>query len=195
MKLFLKESSLNGLLNNTYYNETGKLVYKIHTPGYFAGARGTTTITRILSSPEDYSPDLMKRIHAESSRDIDDPSVEDDDEERTLGHGHDSALQTNGAETPSTAMVGDEDTIRLRPDDSPSHTPGPESSISEIEASTSASDGGSYRFEYIAQIDWHVVKSSRIRFSDGKEVLTKDYLRKQTWGAYGRSVLQYLFPY
>ncbi|KAJ3766254.1 hypothetical protein FB446DRAFT_758522 [Lentinula raphanica] len=40
-------------------------------------------------------------------------------------------------------------------------------------------------FEYVAQIEWKVIQSSRIRFANGRlsgqEVKTKDYIRKDAW--------------
>lgn len=48
----------------------------------------------------------------------------------------------------------------------------------------------STNFIYIAQIDWRLFKSSKIRFAtgqyDGKEVQVKDLFRKQGWGWMGR---------
>ncbi|KAJ4471085.1 hypothetical protein C8J55DRAFT_178152 [Lentinula edodes] len=51
-------------------------------------------------------------------------------------------------------------------------------------------DGYRSTFEYIAQIEWKILESSKIRFGwgqhSGREVLVKDFLRKKGWGSGGR---------
>ncbi|KAH7880113.1 hypothetical protein F5879DRAFT_159096 [Lentinula edodes] len=51
-------------------------------------------------------------------------------------------------------------------------------------------DGDRSTFEYIAQIEWKILESSKIRFGwgqhSGREVLVKDFLRKKGWGSGGR---------
>jgi hypothetical protein len=128
MKLYLKGNNFYPILSNTYYDDSGKIVYKVHTPNHFGGTTGTTTISRAVASSEDYSLAFV------TAQTITEP-----------------------------------------------HTP------EEAEPQTSSSDA-SYQFEYIAQIDWSVMKSARFRFGDGKEVLAADFFRKGTMGVGGRSV-------
>ncbi|GLB35659.1 hypothetical protein LshimejAT787_0212240 [Lyophyllum shimeji] len=51
--------------------------------------------------------------------------------------------------------------------------------------SSAAEESMKDRFAHLAQVEHNVVGSSVLRFG-GKEILTKEYFRKEGWGAYGR---------
>ncbi|KAF5367992.1 hypothetical protein D9758_004402 [Tetrapyrgos nigripes] len=168
MKLYLKDNNFYPILSNTYYDDSGKIVYKVHTPKHMGGTTGTTTITKVLSSPEDYSPAFMPRRRDTTTEPSAQPANSPDSD---IGN--------------QEFAIGDEDpeTLVDFPVSDANSGPGP--------TPPSPSSDPSYRFEYIAQIDWSVVKSARFRFGDGegKQVLATEFFRKGKFGARGRDRL------
>jgi len=175
MKLFQKDWSYNAILNNTYYDESNRIVYKVHTPNVFIG--GTTTITKFLSSAED--PNLT--IIGTELEHPDKGFTSDEEYEQPLRAngtiGSELVLMNNEASGSRISLVGDEP---ISPSDVQFQSPLPSPGLSGSDAN--------HQFVYIAQIDWKILKSSRLRFDfgDGKEVLAKDFFKKETWGPYGR---------
>ncbi|KAJ3842662.1 hypothetical protein F5878DRAFT_607119 [Lentinula raphanica] len=49
------------------------------------------------------------------------------------------------------------------------------------------------RFEYVAQIDWRTIRSSKIRFADGKEIEIDKYIRKDGWSLMSGTGRNYTF--
>ncbi|KAK7436905.1 hypothetical protein VKT23_018925 [Stygiomarasmius scandens] len=176
MKLFQKDWSYNAILNNTYYDESSRIVYKVHTPNVFIG--GTTTITKFLSSAEDPSLAIIETELEQPDKDF----TSDEEYEQSLRAngttGSELVPMNNEASGSRISLVGDEP---ISPSDVQFQSPLPSPGLR-------AGSDANHQFVYIAQIDWKVLKSSRLRFDfgDGKEVLAKDFFRKETWGPYGR---------
>ncbi|KAK7436906.1 hypothetical protein VKT23_018926 [Stygiomarasmius scandens] len=176
MKFFQKGSGLSPILNNTYYDESGRVVYKVHTPNLFINS--TTTVIKFLSSSEEPNQDLTSTI-IESNSEPDKAFISDEEHELPLRGG----VGANEASGSRVSLVGDEEPLV----DQPARTPDAETQLPSLELTEpSGSDADNDHFVYIAQIDWKRVKSSRLRFGDGKEVLAKEFFRKETWGPYGR---------
>jgi hypothetical protein len=214
MKLYQKENGMNAILRNTYYDDSGRTLFKVYTPQIIGG---TTTITKVLYSNESDSKGDREGALAYTAEYSGDKSGEE----------HEMAMQsqTREEDPPKLSQTpnSDEEVDPVSQPESPGswffhhrrESGEPESSISLMETSLAQSnaihisentlgdppdtaallnqfqheersDVKGYPFEYIAQIDWKFLKSTRFRFGDGKEVLSKNFFRKETWGWYGR---------
>lgn len=166
MKLYRRHRGLRPIRNNVYEDEEGKIVYKVHTPGPLKPMSGTTTISKAVTTSQATSPpflpensNVVAQSHGQfrenSNEDLEDDADSDSDSDPGLVDGVDSGRASNS-----------------RPSTSTSPTTSRRNSLSE-----------SINFMYIAQIDWKVFKSSKIRFGighySGMEVLVKNLFRKE----------------
>ncbi|THU79387.1 hypothetical protein K435DRAFT_528486 [Dendrothele bispora CBS 962.96] len=210
MKLYQKESSYNSILNNTYVDDTGRAIYKVHTlhPNSLAGP-GTTTISKVyystardsvpVVSPSKLPVSPSEDVTPENAEGLNKPSVMDEeyelavaaeseeDPDFTSSSGPSSALQFRGKRNSggSQSRVSIKGNGSLDDDADPSEHQS-SSTTPNQGVEDRPHDASGFPLEHIAQIDWKVFKSSRLRFGDGKEVLAKDFFRKETWGWYGR---------
>ncbi|KAF5390383.1 hypothetical protein D9757_005163, partial [Collybiopsis confluens] len=167
IKLYLAYFNVEPIMENTYYDDQGNTVYKVHTP---FGFNRTTTITKaIYGDPNDppHPPPLPT------------PFVEAPDNEEDDGIVDDSAISESSKRSRTGADAEDE----LQPS-SPSPLPIPP-------IPPRRNTGDRTNFIYVAQIEWRRFKSTKVRFAmgrySGKEVLVKDLFRKQGWGNRGHS--------
>ncbi|KAF9269828.1 hypothetical protein L218DRAFT_292011 [Marasmius fiardii PR-910] len=171
MKFFQAKWSLNGgMTNNTWYDEDHRAVYKIHTPFKFANR--TSTIIKLLGQDIEENPfaeelgDAEAQIEGASSSEMK-PTCRDSSGARSTTSSIDPDKINNGKWEED--VVVEPEPLALSP-----------GSFSRYHQA--AGD----RFIYLAQIDWQVFASSKIRFGDGQEVLTQEFFRKVGWGPYGR---------
>ncbi|KAK1229322.1 hypothetical protein PQX77_007611 [Marasmius sp. AFHP31] len=168
-------------INNTYYDDENRIVYKTHTP--FKMSNRTTTITKVRQAEREraifYPPaDTPSRLAGK-----DEPVEEYDLVEL---HADSSGLRRRKSSSTSIASSSsiDPDSKGTTWEDGDSKTLVNESIAG---ASTSnLSPPSPSIFEYIAQIDWRFFASSKLRFGDGGEVEAKVFYRKDGWGPYGR---------
>ncbi|KAK7442480.1 hypothetical protein VKT23_016077 [Stygiomarasmius scandens] len=189
MKLYQNEVHYNSILNNTYTDDSGRVIYKVRTSSFVGG---TTTISKVLHptnpEPAGSSSAFRSAITVEYPQQLDKGSLSDEEyematiavESETTTSGLRFRGRRNSGGSESRVSIGDDETLV----DTSSGT-GPRSPGTPNQQEGS-SDMRNLPFEYIAQIDWKFFKSSKFRFGDGKEVLAKDFFRKESWGCYGR---------
>ncbi|KIK64382.1 hypothetical protein GYMLUDRAFT_39929 [Collybiopsis luxurians FD-317 M1] len=172
LKLYQQHRRYDNVLNNTYCDENNKVFYTVHTPMIFLKHR-TTTISRALhteSLPAPRNRISDDHLHSNPFRKSQPPLADNEDDVASLASGSQrrsvSVHETEGVTTDDEGLV----------------TASPQR--------LSSRDQSSFNFEYIAQIDWRVFRSSKIRFSkgrfSGKEVLVSELFRKEGWGWLGR---------
>lgn len=164
MKLYRRHRGLRPILNNVYEDDEGRIVYKVHTPGPLKPMSGTTTISKAVpTSQATTSPPFLSensnavaRSHGQFLENSNEDIEGDADGDSDSDPGLVDEVDSGGASNsrPSTS------------------TTSRRNSLSE-----------SVNFMYIAQIDWKVFKSSKIRFGighySGMEVLAKNLFRKE----------------
>ncbi|KIK64381.1 hypothetical protein GYMLUDRAFT_161037 [Collybiopsis luxurians FD-317 M1] len=148
--------SYDDFLNNTYCDDHGKAVYKVHTP--FA-LRGTTTISKALDYQPTVSPSPPSASHPSQAGDDDDVASLDSGSRRRSLSIHDSEEQPR--ETNPHADIGEA---------------GADSSSQNFEY-TAQIDWRIIRSPRI--------RFANGRYS-GQEVLASDMFRKEGWGWWGR---------
>ncbi|KIK64383.1 hypothetical protein GYMLUDRAFT_39930 [Collybiopsis luxurians FD-317 M1] len=179
LKLYQQHRSYDNVLNNTYCDENDKVIYTVHTPMAFL-KHWTTTISRALYTESLPAPkNRISDDYPDSNlfRESQPPLVDDEDNVASLASGSQrrnfSVHETEGITT----------------DDEGFPTPGLVTAATSPRR-LSSRDHSNSNFEYIAQIDWRVFRSSKIRFSKGRfsgqEVLVSELFRKEGWGWLGR---------
>lgn len=170
LKLYQRHRNLEPTLENTYYDDTGRTIYMVHTP-FAPTPNRTTTISKALFDSLPVEPSSSTQEAPPTPT----PDLADED------------VVTAGYESQHTSV--DDFGPQPNPDEAGDHH-------SNIISSPELPRRDSTNFIYIAQIDWRFFKSSKIRFAtgqyDGKEVQVKDLFRKQdlfktqAWGWMGR---------
>ncbi|KAK7442479.1 hypothetical protein VKT23_016076 [Stygiomarasmius scandens] len=193
MKLYQNEVHYNSILNNTYTDDSGRVIYKVHTPNLIGG---TTTISKVHhpTDPEAADSSSISRAAAavEYPQRLDTDSVSDEEYEMA------TIDAANEGSNPSTSDLrlrgrrdsgGSESRVSIEVDDETLIDTSPDTGLQSPgtpNQQEGSSDARSFPFEYIAQIDWKIFKGAKFRLGDGKEVLSKDFFRKDSWGRYGR---------
>lgn len=163
MKLYRRHRGLRPILNNVYEDDEGRIVYKVHTPGPLKPMSGTTTISKAVpTSQATTSPPFL----SENSN--------------AVARSHDQFLEHSNEDLEGDAD-GDSDSDPGLVDEVDSGGGGASNSTPTTSRRNSLSE--SVDFMYIAQIDWKVFKSSKIRFGighySGMEVLAKNLFKKE----------------
>ncbi|KAJ3925122.1 MAG: hypothetical protein NXY57DRAFT_1044371 [Lentinula lateritia] len=171
LNLYQRHRGFEPIMNNTYYDDHGNTIYTVHTPFSLSPHR-TTTISKAIhdtasgGGSREASPSaLARRI-----------TVADEPMGRSL-------IDTNSF-------------LHTSDDEHAASLPG--ARIGGVAATTTVSPPPSmprrrtidHNFVYVAQIDWKVFRSSKIRFGTGQysglEIPVKDLFRKEGWGFWGR---------
>ncbi|KAJ3991801.1 hypothetical protein F5050DRAFT_1580780 [Lentinula boryana] len=183
LNLYQRHRNFEPIMNNTYEDDNGIAVYTVHTPFALSPHR-TTTISRAFhdlpSSRASSTPVLARRITVA----VDEHRVSLSDsyrENRTSDDDH-------AAESLPSIVISDDQ--RLRDNDhrnSPTASPNNVPSIPPMPRRRTVD----HNFIYVAQIDWRIFRSSKIRFGtglrSGREILVKDLFKKEGWGFWGRN--------
>ncbi|KAK7050001.1 hypothetical protein VNI00_005432 [Paramarasmius palmivorus] len=159
MKFYQATWGYSAMTNNTYYDDDHRTVYKVNTP--FKITNRTTTIVKMLDpEPELVSP-APDEEHVQLT-DLGEPS---------------SGLRRRSTATSASSIDPDKKNGEWEEDSAP---------LPEDANLGFAGPRYGQAFEYLAQIDWRFFTSSKFRFGDGMEVMSKDFFRKEGWGPYGR---------
>lgn len=171
-------------INNTYYDDDNRIVYKTHTP--FKLSNRTTTITKVRQAERERAIFHPPAGDSTPSRAGKDEPVEEYNLVEL--HKDSSGLRRRKSSSASVASSSSID-----PDAKAAATWGDDADsktlVNESVAGASTSNlnpPSPSIFEYIAQIDWRFFASSKLRFGDGGEVEAKEFYRKDGWGPYGR---------
>ncbi|KAF5370531.1 hypothetical protein D9757_010142 [Collybiopsis confluens] len=182
LKLYQQYRNLNNVLNNTYCDDDGKAIYKVHTPITFL-KQSTTTISKSLYNRPAVSTvppadDLGNTTPPETGLDSEETDVQ------SLASGIHQRRSTSIHE--SDFEVQKDTGLGVKAGGSDPEVDG----ASPHGSSDDDDQKNSLNFEYIAQIDWSVVLSSKIRFGQGRftgqEVLVTKLFRRVGWGWLGR---------
>ncbi|KAE9405830.1 hypothetical protein BT96DRAFT_988075 [Gymnopus androsaceus JB14] len=176
LKLYQRHPrSLEPILENTYLDVGGQTIYRVHTP-FAPTPNRTTTISKTLYG---------------SPIGIDHPPLSPSTIRRVLPKDDNAANLASGSQRESV----DDSGLEIEPNASgeASNTAGHEATNPlATRKSRPTLDREGTNFTYLAQIDWRVFKSSKIRFGEGqysyagREVHVKDLFKKQGWGWWGR---------
>ncbi|ESK91644.1 hypothetical protein Moror_10690 [Moniliophthora roreri MCA 2997] len=167
MKFYQATWGYSAMTNNTYYDDEHRTVYKVNTP--FKITNRTSTIIKMLDPQPEVAPPNSGQ---ENVNLVDLGSGEE---------GQSSGLRRRRSSAKSATSNIDPDQRNGDWEE--------DSSMPEMPAGGEPSFGGpryGQTFEYLAQIDWRFFTSSKFRFGDGMEVMSKDFFRKEGWGPYGR---------
>ncbi|THU85547.1 hypothetical protein K435DRAFT_869167 [Dendrothele bispora CBS 962.96] len=207
MKLYQKELSSNSILNSTYLDDSGRVIYKVHTPNPNSlMGPGTTTVSKVVYSTKQDSCDTSPSFPVSHSKDgvaqryrypgaLDKDSACDErrDETNTGGKGELPGRPLSSSPSLGLQMQHSKDSdSRVSTGDSQllagNANPNEHLSLQTPNQETEKRryDGRDLPLEHITQFDWKVFKSSRLRFGDGREVLSRDFFRKESWGLNGR---------
>ncbi|KAL0577675.1 hypothetical protein V5O48_004323 [Marasmius crinis-equi] len=178
MKLYQEAQwRYNAVINNTYYADDNRVVYKTHTP--FKMSNRTTTVTKVREADRERA---VVNVRPDTSRKDTDVSVEEYDLVEL--HANSSGLRRRK----SNASMASSSSIDPDKKDAPDWDEEDAQTLVAGSSTTALSDPpfSPSIFEYIAQIDWCVFASSRLRFGDGGQVEAKEFFRKEGCGPYGR---------
>ncbi|KAJ3837537.1 hypothetical protein EV361DRAFT_802554 [Lentinula raphanica] len=171
LNLYQRQRTFEPMMNNTYEDEHGNTAYTVHTPFAFSPHR-TTTISRaihdIQGSGPSSTPVLARRI--------------------TIT-GNEQRLSFTDSHTEGQTLDDDPESLDVHPRNSHIAT-APSYHSSSIPATMTRRRTADHNFIYVAQIDWKIFRSTRIRFGtgsrSGREILVKDLFNKEGWGFWGR---------
>ncbi|KAF5345048.1 hypothetical protein D9758_010441 [Tetrapyrgos nigripes] len=178
-------------------------MFRVHTSSFIGG---TTTITKVVYDSEESGPASSHEDSGTSARVLgstenlqpeDDKATASDEEyELTMQSPKDSSSDPQklgaGFFGGRTNSGGSGSRISLSPEDDghissePEEPEVEEETLKKLQDGKTVVDATGLPFKYIAQIDWRRVRSTKFRFGDGKEVLSKDFFRRESWGWYGR---------
>ncbi|KAF9269827.1 hypothetical protein L218DRAFT_953462, partial [Marasmius fiardii PR-910] len=171
MKFFqAKYGTTGGMTNNTWYDEDHRAVYKVHTPFKFANR--TTTIIKLLGHKVEVNPfgeesdDAEGQIQGGSSTGKTSPPTR---------HESSGAPNTPSSVDPDKINDGNWEVDELVGSQPPGASP---------DGLRHHHQAVGDNFIYLAQIDWHVLASSKLRLGDGLEVSARNFFRKEDWGPY-----------
>ncbi len=139
MKLYQASTKSASILNNTWTNSSGQVIYKVSTPFKATGRK--STIWRIVPSGILSEP---------------------------------SAATTTSAPT----LVRRGTSQKGFPDESDSD----EDSPVDVEEEIDFRDN----FRVLAEIEWNIMVSSIFKYDGEEEIAATTFLKKKTWGCYGR---------
>ncbi|KAJ4475528.1 hypothetical protein J3R30DRAFT_3706059 [Lentinula aciculospora] len=180
LNLYQRKSNFESMLENTYHDDQGNTVYTVHTPLAMSMNR-TTTISKTIRDPFGNARTLAAPA-AEGSTANENKVTLDTTRNSTSCHDDDASLASGGEH--KSVSVNDKPYVPHDVDDKNA----PLDSKSAVSKQSGNFDRAN--FEYIAQIDWKMIKSTKIRFAtgqrSGKEIHVKDLFRRQGWGAWGR---------
>uniref|UniRef100_A0A0W0G3P3 DUF6593 domain-containing protein n=1 Tax=Moniliophthora roreri TaxID=221103 RepID=A0A0W0G3P3_MONRR len=167
MKFYQATWGYSAMTNNTYYDDEHRTVYKVNTP--FKITNRTSTIIKML----DPQPEVAPPNSGQENVNLVDLGSGEEGQSSGLRRRRSSAKSATSSIDPDQRNGDWEE----------------DSSMPEMPAGGEPSFGGpryGQTFEYLAQIDWRFFTSSKFRFGDGMEVMSKDFFRKEGWGPYGR---------
>ncbi|KAE9405810.1 hypothetical protein BT96DRAFT_915784 [Gymnopus androsaceus JB14] len=168
LRIYRRHRRVESITNNVYEDDQGKTLYIVHTPWALNIVNRTTTVTKAL---HDSPIDSVSRSSSSPARPYS-PQFDD-------GAFFTSENQREGTCTSIVENLADADANSSDPVDegnTGNTSPG-------RPRRRSRSSGEHTNFIYLAQIDWRVFKSTKIRFGTGKysgqEVLVKDLFSKE----------------